>query len=77
VKLSCRHCGKRLSRKTARVIDGREICSACMFAPRKSGETRSVKTRRGLVRRMSTRSRSDAPNLPLNLSPQGVTHHDG
>ncbi len=30
------HCGTRLSRKTARPIDGIVTCSTCMFAPRKA-----------------------------------------
>ena len=32
-KLTCTKCGKRLSRKTARLIDGKVMCSACMFGP--------------------------------------------
>lgn len=32
--MNCQHCNKRLSRKTARQIDGVVMCSACMFAPR-------------------------------------------
>lgn len=31
----CTHCGKRLSRKTARQIDGVVTCSTCMFKPAK------------------------------------------
>ncbi len=31
--LLCTHCGKRLSRKTARIIEGVVTCSTCMFAP--------------------------------------------
>jgi formylmethanofuran dehydrogenase subunit E len=30
--LRCSRCDKRLSRKTARMIDGKLLCSACMFA---------------------------------------------
>jgi hypothetical protein len=30
--LRCARCDKRLSRKTARVIDGKVLCSTCMFA---------------------------------------------
>lgn len=38
MKLCCEQCGKRLSRKTARLIDGKVLCSTCMFAPpRKEG----------------------------------------
>lgn len=33
VTLACKQCGKRLSRKTARLIDGRVLCSSCMFGP--------------------------------------------
>lgn len=29
----CAHCGKRLSRKTARIIDGVVMCGVCMFKP--------------------------------------------
>lgn len=35
----CERCHKRLSRKTARLIDGKVLCSACMFAPAKASET--------------------------------------
>lgn len=35
MKLVCAHCGKRLSRKTARQIDGVVMCSTCMFLPAK------------------------------------------
>lgn len=38
--MKCERCNKRLSRKTARLIDGEVLCSTCMFAPRKSGVTR-------------------------------------
>lgn len=31
--LICTSCGKRLSRKRARMIDGKALCSTCMFAP--------------------------------------------
>lgn len=31
MKLNCQQCGKRLSRKTARLIDGKVLCSTCMF----------------------------------------------
>jgi formylmethanofuran dehydrogenase subunit E len=30
-KLACSKCGKRLWKKSARLIDGRVICSACLF----------------------------------------------
>ena len=31
--LTCEQCNKRLSRKTARLIEGRVLCSTCMFKP--------------------------------------------
>ena len=31
----CTKCSKRLSRKTARLIDGKILCSACLFPPMK------------------------------------------
>lgn len=31
--LMCSYCGKKLSRKTARLIDGKVMCSTCMFKP--------------------------------------------
>lgn len=31
--LTCSRCGKRLTRKTARQIDGKPLCSTCLFAP--------------------------------------------
>jgi hypothetical protein len=34
--MTCTHCNKRLSRKTARQIDGVIMCSACMFTPPKA-----------------------------------------
>lgn len=33
--MNCERCGKRLSRKRARQIDGVVMCSTCMFAPKK------------------------------------------
>ena len=33
MKLVCQQCGKRLSRKTARKIDGRVLCSPCALPP--------------------------------------------
>jgi formylmethanofuran dehydrogenase subunit E len=38
MKLACTGCGKRLSRKTARLIDGKVLCSACLFGPAKRGD---------------------------------------
>lgn len=35
MKLICTRCGKKLSRKTARQIDGKPVCSPCMFGQRK------------------------------------------
>jgi hypothetical protein len=35
--LRCTRCDKRLSRKTARMIDGKVLCSTCMFAPPERG----------------------------------------
>lgn len=31
--MNCQPCGKRLSRKTARMINGVIMCSTCMFKP--------------------------------------------
>lgn len=42
-ELKCTHCGKRLSRKTARLIEGVVMCGTCMFKPkseREAGEKR-------------------------------------
>jgi predicted nucleic acid-binding Zn-ribbon protein len=33
MKLTCTRCGKSLSKKTARMIEGVVMCSSCMFAP--------------------------------------------
>lgn len=33
--LTCTQCAKPLSRKTARMIDGKVLCSACVFPPMK------------------------------------------
>ena len=32
----CTKCHKRLSRKTARLINGKIMCSACLFQPMKA-----------------------------------------
>jgi formylmethanofuran dehydrogenase subunit E len=32
-QMRCTRCGKRLSRKTARLINGKTLCSSCMFSP--------------------------------------------
>ncbi len=61
--LTCHKCGKRLSKKTARMVEGRVICSACLFAPRKSGEAGTAKTAKtGLVHEHAV-ANGDAPNL--------------
>jgi hypothetical protein len=39
IPLFCSKCNKRLSRKRARMIDGKVLCSACLFAPRKRAVT--------------------------------------
>jgi hypothetical protein len=31
-RMRCLDCGKKLSKKTARLINGRVLCSTCMFA---------------------------------------------
>lgn len=36
--MNCTRCNKRLSRKTARIIDGKVLCSTCMFAPAMKGD---------------------------------------
>jgi formylmethanofuran dehydrogenase subunit E len=36
-KFVCTRCGKRLWKKNARLIDGKVLCSTCMFAPSKGG----------------------------------------
>ena len=40
--MRCSQCGKRLSRKRARMIEGKVLCSPCVFgqAPRDSGSGR-------------------------------------
>lgn len=35
--MRCTKCDKRLTRKTARQIDGNLMCSACIFPPLKNG----------------------------------------
>lgn len=35
--MNCTRCDKRLSRKFARLIEGKPICSACLFPPLKKG----------------------------------------
>ena len=40
--LTCQQCNKRLSRKTARLIEGRVLCSTCMFTPQKAKEPASA-----------------------------------
>lgn len=35
--LTCHKCSKKLSRKTARMVGGKVICSACLFPPMKKG----------------------------------------
>jgi formylmethanofuran dehydrogenase subunit E len=32
--LYCHRCDKKLSRKTARLIDGKLLCSSCLFHPK-------------------------------------------
>jgi formylmethanofuran dehydrogenase subunit E len=35
MELRCERCDKKLSRKTARMIDGKALCSPCVFPPMK------------------------------------------
>lgn len=35
--MTCEQCGKRLSKKTARVVNGKTLCSSCLF-PNKRGK---------------------------------------
>jgi formylmethanofuran dehydrogenase subunit E len=35
--MTCTRCNKHLSRKTARLIDGKVICSACLFPKLRGG----------------------------------------
>jgi formylmethanofuran dehydrogenase subunit E len=35
--LRCTNCAKKLSRKTARLIEGKLLCSACLFPKTKRG----------------------------------------
>jgi formylmethanofuran dehydrogenase subunit E len=37
MNLRCSRCDKKLSRKTARQIEGKPVCSACLFPPTKKG----------------------------------------
>jgi hypothetical protein len=46
VPLTCTRCGKRLSKKRARMIDGKVLCSPCVFASHaKPGFLRDLRTR--------------------------------
>jgi formylmethanofuran dehydrogenase subunit E len=36
-ELRCSRCEKKLSRKRARMINGKVMCSACVFPPMKAG----------------------------------------
>ena len=36
--LACSKCGKRLSKKSARLIYGKVLCSKCLFPPMKKGK---------------------------------------
>ena len=50
--LACERCGKKLSKKRLRVIDGKPMCSACVLPPmRKSGVTRMGEDPQGLRER--------------------------
>jgi hypothetical protein len=55
--VNCSICSKRLSKKNARLIDGKIMCSTCMFAPRKSGEAAEAAktTKIGLVHEHAVR----------------------
>jgi formylmethanofuran dehydrogenase subunit E len=35
--MNCERCGKKLSRRTARQVEGELLCSACLFPPLKKG----------------------------------------
>lgn len=35
--MNCEQCGKKLSLKSARHINGKVLCSACLFPPMKKG----------------------------------------
>lgn len=46
--MQCERCGKKLSRKTARAVDGQVICSACLFPKLKKGMTAPIAPKGGL-----------------------------
>ncbi len=85
----CSHCQKRLSRKTARQIDGVVMCSTCMFKPardRDGAEGRDAKAARGPQARQA-RAEGIAQNVDPNSTipivkpggeiPEGWIAHDG
>jgi Lar family restriction alleviation protein len=76
--MNCTHCGKRLSRKSARLIDGVVMCSKCMFTPAKQRKTlarieaRSGETACGLDPKDESRNSSEY--LSNTSGTQGMTN---
>lgn len=68
--LACTHCGKRLSRKSARQIDGVIMCSTCMFKPASrrdsDGSGEADKTGTGLAVGDSADPKGIAPQVSDN-----------
>lgn len=72
--LACTHCNKRLSRKTARMIDGKVMCSACMFAPAIGDTRRMAETGR---KQMTEWRRLESPYRNYEISSAGQLRRGG
>lgn len=68
-KLRCSRCDKRLWKKHARMIDGKIMCSACVFAPAIGDTRRMAETRSG-----SGRSPSGAGAEGNRPTSSGIAH---
>ena len=69
--LTCQQCAKKLSKKTARMVERRVLCSTCMFTPQKmtgaaiAPGTRRAKTAKpveGEACQSGRRHRPDSPS---------------
>jgi hypothetical protein len=61
--MNCQPCGKRLSRKTARQINGVIMCSTCMFRPAQAMSAGTAETQKAAQGEARQRGPKDASNL--------------
>ena len=69
MKMECNRCRKRLTRKTARQVDGEVLCSPCMFGNSDRDATRSAETACPAPVPQDSQARAEGIALPTRPNP--------